>query len=159
VRTLVSEDVRERLNKPEPRDSDPAHQRVNLVAAVLTAHAPFAEMLAVVPQHVIALFAEARTGTTNHLAPIVYPCLSGPNPDFPSVREATQRHLLDTTSAQAASVLQYLASTGVNAVVCVRTARGDDVRPEGRLLSRPERLIARSTTAARTVARRKSFVC
>jgi hypothetical protein len=99
VNTLVPEHARERLDEPEPACSDPAHERLNLVTAVLATHAPLAEMLAVVREHVIALFTESRTGTTHYFRTILHSRLAGPNPDFPSVREPTQRYLLDTTSA------------------------------------------------------------
>src|SRR5215469_15914988 len=105
-------------------------------------------MLAVVPQHVIAVFTEARTCAADHLRPVLHARLSGPNPDFPSTREPTWRHLLNATSTHPASVLQYLASTGVDAVVRVPTTGCHDVCAERRLLFRPERLITRSDSAA-----------
>jgi hypothetical protein len=133
VPALFFENPCQRLNNAEPALPETADERVHLVAAMLPTHAPLGEVLAVVRQYVIAVFAEPRSGTANHFRPILQPSRSRPNPDFPSLREPPQRNLLDGTLAQPAAVLQYAASTGVDAVMRVRATWRDDVRAKRRL--------------------------
>jgi hypothetical protein len=80
----------------------------------------------------------------NHLWSISPTGLAEANPDLPSVREAPKGNLFDWTSAQPAAVLQHTALTGINSVVCVGASRRDHMRAERGLLSRVERVIARS---------------
>jgi hypothetical protein len=59
VQALLRKNPRKRLGKEEPALSDTSHQRLDLIAAMLATDAPLAKMLAVIPQHVITILAEA----------------------------------------------------------------------------------------------------
>jgi hypothetical protein len=58
LQLVLCKNPRERLNKAKPALADAAHQLVHLIAAMLTTHAPLAKVLAVIPQHVIAVLAQ-----------------------------------------------------------------------------------------------------
>ena len=89
-------------NKSVPGSQVAGNPFVNLIAAMLTAHTPLAEVLAIVREQVVAILAQPRAGSTGHLV------TGGPagffeaKPDRASLSELRQGHLFHRTSSQSA---------------------------------------------------------
>lgn len=132
-RETLSQQPPERLSKAKRAVRDETRQRVHLVAAMLTADAPLAEVLAVVPEQVVAVLSESRACTAYHFRAIVQTRLSQANPYFSSLGEPPQRDFLDATVTQSAAVLQHLTSTGIDPVMRVTATRRDQVCTKRRL--------------------------
>jgi hypothetical protein len=112
---------------------------------MLTVQTPFAEVLTVVSQQMVAVFPHSRTCAANYFITIETRRRFTPHPQWASICELRQRNLFDRPSAQAArepSVLEDPAWTGVNTVMSVASAWCDDVRAQRRTLTGLQRLVA-----------------
>jgi hypothetical protein len=101
-----------------------------LIAAVLALQAPLAEVLAVVAQQTVTVFAEARARSTHHF------CATEPgdgvdaNPGLAPEREASKRNLLHRTSAESAYgglVVNDESISHIDAVMAESTALRNQV--------------------------------
>jgi len=77
-------------------------QKLRLVAALLTAKAPFAEVLAVVAEQSVAIFAEAGARPVNHLGGIEARRAAASNPNSAFLRETCKRYLFHRAPAKPA---------------------------------------------------------
>jgi len=127
---------------------------VDLIAAMLAAHAPLAEVFAIVREHAVAVFPEPLAGSADDFM-LVEPVRShDTNPDWSSLGKLFQGHFLDRPSAQSprqSAVLHHPACTDVDSVMRVAATRSHHVRTERRLTRGIERAIARPQAAWRTV--------
>ena len=102
----------------------------NLKAARLIAHAPFAEVLAVVGQQPVAVLAQPGECPAYHLSAVEIPRRSGAGPDRLATGETSERNFFHRPSAQAvpeSRVMYDLAVADVDSMVKVAPALGDEV--------------------------------
>src|SRR5580704_13872969 len=119
---------------------------------MLAAHAPLAEVFAIVREHAVAVFPEPQAGSPDHFL-LIEPVRShDTNPDRASMGKSRKRHFLDgppTQSPRQAAVLNDSASADVDSVMRIAATRSYHVRTERRLTLGIERAIAEPQTARR----------
>jgi hypothetical protein len=99
---------------------------LDLKAALLVFHAPLAEVLAVVGEKSVAVFADAGERPARHFCPTEPRRRVDPDPDCPSQREARERNFFHRTSPQSAHsrfVVNDIAAPNIDAVMAEATAR------------------------------------
>lgn len=119
-----------------PEASQDRAEGLDLGAAMQTAGAPFAEVLAVVREKTIAVFPESRAGASNDFSSLVGIGRMGPDPYYFASSEAFERDLLYRTSDQAErvrGVVDNASLADVNTVMQVTSARRHEMRTQGRL--------------------------
>jgi len=116
-----------------PRAQAASNQLVDLMATMLTADAPFAEVLAIVHQQVIAIFTEPQAGATDHFLGIEPARSLKTDPNCAPLCELGLENLFDWTSAQPAreaTVLHDASVAYVYAMVRISETWGDKVCTE-----------------------------
>jgi hypothetical protein len=116
------------------RSQDPRDPLIYLIAPMLAANAPFAEVLTVIGQQVVIVFTCPGTCPMNDFIAIEPRGLLEPDPDWVTLGELRQNNLLHRTAAQAARqtcVLHDLAATHVDTVMGIATTWCNDVRTTG----------------------------
>jgi hypothetical protein len=99
-------------------------------------HTPFAEMLAVVSEEPVAVFAYPGAGAADYLMPVKARRHTRAYPDRPASGEMWQRNLLHRAAAKSmcqSPVVNDPARPHVNPVMSVTMPRCDEVCPQGRL--------------------------
>jgi len=135
----------EQCDHPVAHASAASNQFVHLVAAMLPAYAPLAEVFAVIRQQVITIFAQALAGAFHDLVRIKPSRLRGAYPNRASLGKLRQRHFFyrtPTQSAHKATVLHDAAVAYVDPMMRVSPAWGQHVRADRRLSLRTQGLIA-----------------
>jgi hypothetical protein len=110
---------------------------LDLKAALLVLDAPLAEVLAVVCEKSVAIFADAGERPTRHFCAGESRRRMDPDPDRPSQREARERNFLQRSSPQSAHsrfVVYDFAAPNIDAVMAEATARRNQVRAQWWLL-------------------------
>jgi hypothetical protein len=105
-------------------------QRFNLIAARFTAQTPFAEVLAVVRQQPIRVFAYTGACSEDHLCGIELRWHIASAPDWIAAGEASERRFFHRSSTQAACescVMHDVAVAYVDPVMQITAARRDNV--------------------------------
>jgi hypothetical protein len=118
---------------------------------MLTAHAPFAKVFAVVRQHVVAILAQPQASPTDHFIPIEPARLVQADPDHAPLGKLRQGNLLNRTSTQPpgqSTVLHDPPSTYIDAVMCITPPWRNYVRTDTRLALGVESMIAGSAPEA-----------
>ena len=111
----------------------------NLFAAGNAFDTPRAEVLAVVRQQAITVFAETRTGAFDGFEATVTAPRVLDDDDVVSGAEALERDLLDGAAMQRrakARIVNDLAAADVDAVMAITLANGDEMRAERQVDSR-----------------------
>ena len=115
--------------RPEPA--------LNLMAATCPESRPFTEVLTVVCQQAVAVFAEPGASAAHNVLLVECWRASALNVNRAAVREALQGDLLDGTRPKVSSqtrVVQYRPLASIDAMVRVTTPRGDEMGANGWLL-------------------------
>jgi hypothetical protein len=116
-----------------PRTQAASSQFVDLMATMLTADAPFAEVLAIVHQEVIAIFTKPQAGATDHFLRIERARSLKTDPNSAPLCELGLGNLFDWTSTQAArpaAILHDASVAYIYAMVRIPTTWGDKVRTD-----------------------------
>jgi hypothetical protein len=92
----------EQLEQPLPSTRAKSGELVHLITPRLPAHAPLAEVFAVVLQWVIAILAEPQASPTDHLLRVEIAGLLRPDSDFATDRKLRKRNLFHGASTQPA---------------------------------------------------------
>jgi hypothetical protein len=124
---------------------------VDLVAPRFASHAPFAEMFAVIREHVVAIFAKPRASSMHDFIPVELAWFLETKPDWVSPGELRQSNLLYGPSTQPegySAVLHNPTATHINAVMRITPARRHHVCTEGWLARRIKRVIDAAWIAA-----------
>ena len=135
--------------EPHSTESAPCHawadvKPFNLHAAALAAQRPLTEVLAVVCQEPIAVFAEARAYPLHHFTAIEARCIVS-NPDAVAMSEIFERNVFHRTASQSmgkAGVVDHPTVANEDAVVAIECSRADEMRSERRLITRGEEPVA-----------------
>jgi hypothetical protein len=101
-----------------------------LIAPLLAAQTPFAEVLTVVGQQPIAVFAYSRARPADHLPMIEVRWRIGSDPGRVAAGETSETNLFHRPSVQAvceSRVMHDLATTDIDSVMQVTTTRCDNV--------------------------------
>ena len=99
---------------------------VDLVAPRFASHAPFAEMFAVIREHVVAIFAKPRTSSMHDFISVELAWFPEAKPDWASPSELRQSNLFYRPSTQPegySAVLHNPPATHINAVMRITPTR------------------------------------
>jgi hypothetical protein len=124
------------------RASGPRQQRLHLQAPRLAVQTPFAEVLAIVCQQTIAVFAHTGSSPADDLPNIEVGCSAGSYPDALATCETSQRNFFHRPSAQTlreSRIVNNLAIAYIYSVMQISAAGRDKMRTQrGRLVTSQE---------------------
>jgi hypothetical protein len=127
---------------------------------MLATHAPFAEVLAIVSEEVIAIFPEPQSCSAHHRRRVMPARFLQANPDRVALAELHQRDLFHRTATQPAgesSVLHDPPLSRIDAVVRIPEPRRHHVRAKGRLTLGGQRSLRGPAAAMRPRASPEAF--
>ena len=128
--TQRGEHLRDEADHRMQRAPGTRQPRFYLVAAPLIPQTPFAEVLTVVGQQSVGVFAQSGARSADHLPTIEVRCRIGSDPARVAARETSERNLFHRPSVEAmceSRVMHDLAIADVDSVMLVTTARRDNV--------------------------------
>ena len=126
------------------RASGQRKPRFDLKAPCLAMQTPFTEVLAVVRQQPIAVFADTGSRPTDDVSDIESAWRAGPYPDTLAACETSERNFFHRSTAQTVRetrVVNDLASADVDAVMQIAATGRDEVRTQRRFLVTGQQLI------------------
>ncbi len=122
------------------RRTHTVQQAIDLIASLFRMHTPLAEVLAVVRENVITIFANARHRTLNDLCRVEMGRGFGENPQWTSSRKALDRngfHRPDTQTTLESAVVHDETAADIDTVMRVARPRAHNVSAGTKRCYRP----------------------
>jgi hypothetical protein len=123
------------------RVSGPRQPRLHLQASRLAVQTPFAEVLAIVCQETIAVFAHTGSSPANDFPDIEVRWRAGSDPDALATGETRQRNFFHRPSAQAlreSRIVNNVAIACIYSVMQISAPGRDEMRTQRGLLVTPQ---------------------